>query len=184
MGECGLMVSEDEILNIFYLYYLRREDKQDPIEPELLQPFYVGRGCNGRIDKHRKEAKKLLKNPNGINTNPIRNRIIHKLWFQGLDFVEEITLSDLTNDEANYYEMEAIAAYGRIDNGTGCLANMTDGGDGCPNLSEECRTKSGAKISALWEDEEWRKNQVEKHTGYVMPEEQSKNIVRYLEDDY
>lgn len=121
----------------FKLYALRRPDKQDPIEPENWCPFYGGRGKKNREKSHRKEALKLLKDPNAKNSNPIRNAIIHKLWSQGLDYVEEIIVDNLTDDEANELEIDFIAAYGRIDLGTGCLSNQTDGG----------KTSTGFKFS-------------------------------------
>jgi hypothetical protein len=126
---------------IFYLYYLRRVDKEDPKEPENWCPFYVGKGSNGRLYEHRKEAKKLLTNPNGKNTNPIRNNIIHKLWNQEIDYIEEIAFDNLTEQEAFEIEIEAIAAYGRIDLGTGCLANVTPGGDNPPRRTKENMTE-------------------------------------------
>lgn len=47
----------------FYIYFLRRPDKIDPIEPWNNQPFYVGKGSNGRYLEHRKEADYLLNKP-------------------------------------------------------------------------------------------------------------------------
>ena len=46
-------------------------------------------------------------------------------------------------------EKEFIKLYGRIDNNTGSLCNMTDGGDGALNQfqSEETRKKRGKSIS-------------------------------------
>jgi len=128
---------------IFELYCLRRADKVDPFYPELWQPFYGGKGKVNRKYDHRKEALKLLKNPKAKNTNPIRNYIIHKLWAQGLDFVEDVVLVELTNAEACNHEIEFIATYGRIDLGTGCLSNLTDGGEGSTGhiWSEESKQK-------------------------------------------
>lgn len=53
---------------------------------------------------------------------------------------------DLTEQEAFDCEMELIAYWGRIDLGTGCLCNHTNGGEGetgCP-CSEEKKAKIGA----------------------------------------
>jgi hypothetical protein len=47
----------------------------------------------------------------------------------------------LTWEQACEKEIEFIKLYGRIDLGTGCLANLTDGGDKLANLSELSRKK-------------------------------------------
>jgi hypothetical protein len=134
------MNQSDEIeQSYFYLYYLRRPNEEDPLEPGKWQPFYVGRGYGNRVRHHRKEARNLLKDPRKKNSNPIRNNIIHNLWQNGLDFKEEIVISGLTNKEANYYEIERIAAYGRINLKTGCLANLTDGGEGTVGYVKKIR---------------------------------------------
>ena len=191
----------DEIRK-FELYCLRRPDKSDPLDEELWQPFYGGRGKYGREKSHRKEAEKLIINPKAKNTNPIRNYIIHKLWSQGLDFVEDVILIELTNDEANELEREFIAAYGRIDLGTGCLANLNDGGDGQSGFvpSEETKRKirearknyitsdeTRKKLSEAftgenhWNwgkkaSEETKKKQSESHIGVLLTEEHKRNI--------
>ena len=41
----------------FYIYFLRRPDKEDSLEPGRACPFYVGKGSNGRVNEHLKEAK-------------------------------------------------------------------------------------------------------------------------------
>lgn len=51
----------------------------------------------------------------------------------------EITHTDLIREEAMAIEKYLIAFYGRKDLGLGPLVNMTDGGDGCLNQSEETR---------------------------------------------
>lgn len=100
------------------------------------QPFYFGKGKGSRVYSHRKEAKRLWENPDSNNSNSIRNYIIHKLWNLNSDFKEEILFENLTEQKALELEIAMIAKYGRIDMGTGCLSNMTDGGEN-GNYSEE-----------------------------------------------
>ena len=69
-------------------------------------PYYVGKGCGARAWKwHR-----------GFKNPPQRERVIIQHW----------------PDEQSAFEAEKflIALYGRIDLGTGCLRNQSDGGTG------------------------------------------------------
>jgi hypothetical protein len=180
--------------NIFYVYYLRRPDKEDPLWPGADQPFYVGKGKNGQVNYHRKEAKKLLLCESKLNKNTIKIKMIHKLWKQGLDFTEEIILGGLTEKEAFDLEIEAILVYGRIDLGTGCLTNMTSGGEGVSGPSEEARQKirENSKGNKVWlgrnhteetkqkirdnqmgriPTEETRRRMTESHLGKKQPQE-------------
>ena len=125
-------------MNNFYLYFLRRPDKIDPMDESKDQPFYVGKGCNGRMGDHRKQASGLFGKP---GRKPYKIQIIHKLWKSGLDFQEEIILDSLSEQDALDLEVAAIEQYGRKDNGTGILANVTDGGDGVSGLIHSDETK-------------------------------------------
>lgn len=150
----------------FYVYFLRRPDRKDPLWPDEFQPFYIGKGSNGRINEHRKEAKRYQ---NGdLNFKSPKNSIIVSLWKKGLDFKKEIILSDLTEEEAFEYEKQAISIYGRKDNKTGILANMTDGGDGNTgyNHTEEAKRKIGD--SCKGDKHHW--------FGHKMPQEVKEKI--------
>lgn len=76
------------------------------------EPFYIGVG----VDKHRAIRKSYR--------NKIWNDIISKT-----DYRVEILFDDLTKEEAVEKEFEFIKMYGRINNSTGTLSNLTDGGD-------------------------------------------------------
>lgn len=71
-------------------------------------PYYVGKGRNNRA---------FSKTGRSIHIPSDKSRIV---------FYAE----NLTEDEAFALEKELIAKYGRKDNGTGILRNLTDGGDG------------------------------------------------------
>lgn len=79
------------------------------------QPFYIG------ISK--------VSNPRRAYTTFKRN----KIWYDIVaktDYEIEIMLDEVPINELESKEIEFIKLYGRIDLGTGTLANMTDGGEG------------------------------------------------------
>jgi hypothetical protein len=75
-------------------------------------PYYVGKGKGGRAFQR---YKRRIKPPDD------ENRIIFHA-------------ENLTEDEAFTLEKELIAKYGRKDNGTGILRNLTDGGEGTSGI--------------------------------------------------
>jgi hypothetical protein len=103
-----------KIKNEFYVYHL--------VDGETNTPFYVGKGKGGRLYEHL--------NSNGDRSGPILKRKIKKMINDGKSIVERIIKNNLTEKEAHKLEKSEIKKYGRLDNGTGVLCNMTDGGDG------------------------------------------------------
>lgn len=110
----------------YYTYELQYEGK----------PFYVGKGKGRRMYCHRTEAKNLYET-DGDKT--IKIGFIHDIWDNENDFVEVKTREHLTNRESLEFEVEDIAKYGRICDGTGILTNMTKGGEGCFLWTEEIK---------------------------------------------
>ena len=117
----------------YYCYFYNREDGT---------PYYVGKGCSGRINS---------KSHPGISL-PLKERRIK-------------VADNLTEEDSIQMEKMYIKKYGRKDLGTGILYNKTDGGENPPrmkkgnnnhiagvqkfwdNLSVEDRKKRGKKIS-------------------------------------
>jgi hypothetical protein len=90
--------------NKYYCYFYLREDGT---------PYYVGKGCNSRINN---------KYHPGISLPPPERRIkVHQ---------------NLTEEEALEKEKYYIKKYGRKDLGTGILYNRTDGGELPPKMTK------------------------------------------------
>ena len=77
-------------------------------------PYYIGKGKKRRAYHHSKSER--IKSPKD------KSRI---------RFIKE----NISENDAYLWEVFWIAEFGRIDLGTGCLRNKTDGGDSPPNMS-------------------------------------------------
>ena len=98
----------------FYVYaYLRNKDSERGAK---YSPYYIGKGCRDRATSK-------------CRTVPKPSDAAYIVYVQ----------EGLTEEEAFLMEKYCIAFYGRIDNGTGILRNLSDGGDGPTGaiLSEE-----------------------------------------------
>lgn len=96
------------------------------------EPFYVGKGCDGRAWSHLKRTH-----------NEHLQRRIKKLLREGI--VPEIDVYPCVSEvEAYATEQFLIKAMGRRDLGTGPLLNHTDGGVGGSVVSAETRAKMSA----------------------------------------
>ena len=101
---------------IFYVYEL--------CEPTGI-PFYVGKGKLKRICEHELQSRGKVKIFNNHKCN-----IIRKIWAKRKQVDYRVVL--FTNDEKFAFdkEKELINFYGRVDNDTGILSNLSDGGEG------------------------------------------------------
>jgi len=104
------------------------------------QVFYIGIG----VVKRRAWSK------NGRNN--LWHNVVNKHGFR-----HEIIQEGINRELAKELEIFLIQAYGRRDIGTGCLVNMTDGGDGMFNLSEEGRLSLIQKRTGSVKSEESRR---------------------------
>ena len=94
-----------------------------------------------RLDKNEPFYIGIFKDQNRPYSKKYRN----KAWkgvIEKSDYEVEILFEGLTKKQAIEKEIEFIKLYGRIDIKTGCLYNMTDGGEGANNT---CYTKERNK---------------------------------------
>ena len=101
-----------------YVYRHIRLDKNEP--------FYIGIGSDMTNKRANERARR----------SELWKKIVAKS-----DYEIEILFDDITYEEAKLKEIEFIKLYGRIDLNNGTLANLTDGGDGAINPSQESRLK-------------------------------------------
>jgi hypothetical protein len=108
-----------------YVYRHIRLDKNEP--------FYIGiSSSNNNYSYTRANSKE--------QRNEIWGRIVAKT-----DYIVEILLDGISYEDAKIKEKEFIKLYGRIDNKTGTLSNLTDGGDGTLGMPSPSK---GKKLSA------------------------------------
>ncbi len=99
------------------------------------EPFYIGKGCGSRLTTHLKET---INNPE-LKTR--KHQKIRSILKTGIIIPKKIVLN-LNSEEAFELEVYFIESIGRIEN-NGPLVNLTSGGDGLINPSQETRDKIG-----------------------------------------
>jgi hypothetical protein len=95
-------------------------------------PFYIG------IGKKKNYSRAKTK----FDRNQFWSNIVNKHGFKHIILYENISY-----EEACKLEIELIAKYGRRDLGTGCLCNLTNGGEGKSGISEEERLVRSNRFS-------------------------------------
>jgi len=134
--------------NRFYVYLYLDQRKEGLWKFSGLtftfQPFYVGKGTRNRDLSHlctHMLIKKSLKSStiksiiNETGEHPLHYRIFN----------------NLNEKDAIRIEKKMIKFFGRRDNNTGILCNMTDGGDGLMNPSSEIISKMGNRRKKIYQ---------------------------------
>jgi hypothetical protein len=118
--------------NNFYVYGL--------IDPRTDKPFYVGKGTI--IDKYGRKYRRISDHLNLLDeSNIFKNRIIRKINKLNLEVKTVIYEQFKVEDDALKVEIELIKLYGRRNNKTGILTNLTDGGEGSSGFKHSEDTK-------------------------------------------
>lgn len=112
----------DVATNTCYVYRHIRLDKNEP--------FYVGIGSDPKFNRAYNKGSK--------DRNPYWHRIVAKTEYE-----VEIILDGLTYEESLKKEEEFVNLYGRMNDNTGVLCNLTDGGKGSKGYvtTEESKLK-------------------------------------------
>jgi hypothetical protein len=79
-------------------------------------PFYIGKGMGGRLDVH-----KVFSHNDGVNV------VIETIRDNGLEPIIQIIEKDISSNNAYSLESKLIKIIGRMDLGTGPLANIIGG---------------------------------------------------------
>ena len=141
-----------------YVYRHIRKDKNEV--------FYIGIGSDSDYYRANKFSER----------NEIWNRIKNKT-----EILVEILHKNIEWGEACRIEIELIKKYGRINNKTGILSNMTDGGEGTLNkvINEDTRYLLGNGNRGKKRTEESKKRQSESVKGIKKPKEHGEKIRQY-----
>lgn len=119
----------------YYVYALFREDG--------VTPFYIGKGRGSRVQAHARPSEMRR------DSNSIKTRIARKVLDAIGHIPSAVIFSGITEHEALSAEAGLIAALGRIDNASGILANMTDGGEGASGNIQSPEDRARKSAAAL-----------------------------------
>jgi hypothetical protein len=126
-----------------YLYRHIRLDKNEP--------FYIGIGTVYQVDINSSLETVYYKRAYCKQRSGIWYNVTNKT-----NYIVEIIIESNNYDFIKDKEREFINLYGRKNNNTGCLVNLTDGGEGTNNRVVSQKTKNILKIKATgkkWSDE-------------------------------
>lgn len=118
--------------NIYYVYiYLNPLEDYDC--EYKFKSFYVGKGKNKRYKDHINQK---------FNGSYLKYKELKYLKDNGIEPKIIIIKDNLSEEESFKLEKETILKYGRINNNTGILTNLTDGGEGSSGRICKESTKS------------------------------------------
>ncbi|NTJ22212.1 AP2 domain-containing protein [Rhizobium rhizogenes] len=128
-------------------------------------PFYIGKGKGARADAVH-------------GRNQVFQRIVDKTRRTGGEPRVVRIYESLSETEAFSKERSEIAKYGRLNNKTGILANLTDGGEGSSGYSPtaEARARISAAMTGREITAEHRANLSWALTGLLRSDETKKKI--------
>ena len=147
-----------------YVYRHIRKDKNEP--------FYIGVGGLSEFDNYRRAHNKRCRSK----------------WWKNIvsktDYVVEIIFDEVTNEFAHSKEQEFIELYGRLDLNSGCLCNMTNGGEGSDGfiMPEEGRQKISSSKKGKPISEATIKAVKKANTGRKKTQEEMQKLCKVIVD--
>jgi len=109
-------------------------------------PFYIGVGTKGNM---KWVASFKTEYRRAYDKRESRRNVLWARIASKTEYVVEILLDELSPQEAADKEMEFIRMYGRINNKSGILANLTDGGEGQSGYTHSEETKEKIRVKAM-----------------------------------
>lgn len=144
----------------FYVYQYK--------DPATLIPFYVGKGCRNRADRHLYYVKK------GTHQNRYFANVVKQIWARGEAPILEIVSDGLEEKEAYDLEHEMIKSLGRkLYEEGGVLTNITLGGAGpigihqTPEANKQRSEKLKGRAKSVEARANMRKRKTEEHRSAI-----------------
>jgi hypothetical protein len=153
------------MINRYYLYRHIRLDKNEP--------FYIGIGSKSKRDHPNIRSEYRRAYETDRKESSIWNNIVSKT-----EYKVEIVYESNDYDFIKNKEIEFISLYGRLNQNTGCLANMTNGGDGTVGyiISKEKIENHRILMTGRSQGKEQIQKRIESRKGYVHSEETKRKI--------
>lgn len=117
----------------------------------------------------------------GNEKRPYDKRMRSKFWNNIVNkygYIVEIVYQNLSWEKACELEKKLIQKYGRRDKNTGCLCNMTDGGDGAFGtiVSKETREKLSKVRRGKKQSKKWIENRANSLRGNKLTKDHKFNL--------
>lgn len=149
-----MIQNEDSVVvdNTYYLYFYldpRKHNFHNYPQNSIVscvfdyEPFYVGKGKGNRKFHHLREVESFIK----TNSFPTKSYNKHKFYKikqikdDGYEPIIRVYLFNMPHEVACEYEKYYINLIGRSDLNLGPLVNLTDGGEGTANVSDDIKIK-------------------------------------------
>lgn len=158
--------------DVYYVYaYLDPREKYD--SDLNYRPFYIGKGKNNRKNDHINEP---------CGKNYLKYKYLSSMKKDNILPIIVLIKENMNENDAFILEKHLIKQYGRIDNDSGILCNLTDGGEG--TSGRKCTDTTRSKISEANKNKvAWNKNKSHKEDkriyhgkSYIRTEETLKKI--------